>query len=85
MVRFLPHAVGEAQRLEDLERAALQAVGLTCEDLGVALVDYARFDASVRGPGGGHHAGGMLVAGGGMEGRERGEEGGIPCWAGADD
>ena len=38
VVRFDPGAVAEVERVEDLERAALQAVGLAVEDLWSALV-----------------------------------------------
>lgn len=58
VVGLLPHAVGETEGVKDLEAAALEAVGLAADNLGVALVDDARANTEVGHPAGGHEAGG---------------------------
>ena len=58
MIGLFPSTVGEAEAVEDFERAALQAVGLAVEDFGAALVDDAGWDAEDGEPGCKHVAGG---------------------------
>jgi len=45
MVGVLPGSVRKAETLKNLQSAALQTVGLTGEDLAVALLDYAHLHA----------------------------------------
>ena len=59
MIALAPRAVDEAETVEDLKGAALQAVGLAVEDLGASFVDDAGADAETGEPGGEHEAGGL--------------------------
>lgn len=51
VVCLLPRPIGKPKTVEDLKTAALQAVCLTAEDLGVSLVDDPCLHAAVRHPG----------------------------------
>lgn len=44
MVGFPPHSVGHVETVEDLERAALQTVGLAVEDLAGKLACVGTYD-----------------------------------------
>lgn len=54
MITFLPRPMSKVEAVEDLERPALQSVGLTVEDFGAALVYDAGVKAEARTPEGGH-------------------------------
>ncbi|TKW49647.1 hypothetical protein CTA1_11398 [Colletotrichum tanaceti] len=54
VVGLLPRPVREAERVKDLQTAALETIGLAAEDLGVSLVDNAGIDAAVGHPCGRH-------------------------------
>lgn len=80
MVRFFPSAVGKAKAIEDLEASTLETVGLTAEDLRVALLDNTSLDTAAGHPSCHHHAIGLFSTVSSHDGR--GTE--VPGWTSAD-